>query len=276
MIRLPATTTKLRRTLRQREVQAVLKHVPDNLFTEALEIGAGDGVQSQMIARCAKAVVSTDLNDGRLERAPHPKVNYQVCDCEVLPFENDRFDLVYSSNVFEHLLHPEAALAEIHRVLQEDGVVVNIIPNQIWKLTHLALFYPNQALTAVEFLLSRRRRGLVGTHEGPGNNLAGERSSFIRRHLWPSVHGENPNHLIEFVRMGASHWKQMFEQAGFRVAGRVNKLPFHSPYRFGYERPRRALEAMGLASTNGYVLVKAGRGQESARFFINQPFKNTN
>jgi SAM-dependent methyltransferase len=276
MIRLPAAATKLHRTLREREVQAVFKDVPDDLFTEALEIGAGDGLQSQLLSRYARAVVSTDLNDSRLEQEPHAKTTYQVCDCEDLPFEDGRFDLVYSSNVFEHLLHPDKALTEIHRVLQEDGVVINIIPNQVWKLSHLALFYPNQVLIAVELLLSRSRRQVVGTHDGPGNNLARERPSFVRRHLWPPVHGENPNHLIEFIRMGAVHWTKMFERAGFQVAGRVTGLPFHSPYRFGYDRPRRALEAMGLASTNGYVLVKKGHGQELSRFFINQPSRPGN
>jgi SAM-dependent methyltransferase len=270
MIRLPNATTKLRRALRQREVEAVFKAIPDGFLGQILEIGSGDGAQSPMLARRARAVVSTDLNDERLEREPHPKITYQVCDCEDLPFENRRFDLVYSSNVFEHLLHPAVALAEIHRVLQDEGVFINIIPNKVWKLSHLALFYPNQALTAVELMLSRRRRGVVGSHEGLGNNLTRERSSFTRRHIWPAVHGENPNHLTEFVRMGASFWRKSFDKAGFHLAGRISGLPFHTPYRFGYERPRRVLEALGLSSTNGYVLVKKGHGQEMSQLFTDQ------
>ena len=266
----------LRRSLRRREIQAVFKDAPNDLFTEALEIGAGDGLQSQILSNYARAVISTDLNDNRLEQEPHPKITYQVCDCENLPFEDSRFDLVYSSNVLEHLMHPDKALMEIHRVLQEDGIVINIIPNRVWKLSHLALFYPNQALTAVELLLSRSRRGMVGKHQGRGNNLARERSSSIYRHLWPSVHGENSNHLVEFIRMGSSYWTKMFKRAGFGVVGRIAGLPFHSPYRFGYERPRRMMEAMGLASTNGYVLVKEGRGQDLSEFFSNQVSRVTN
>ena len=72
MIRLRTDSDRLRRTLRRREIEAVFRTVPDDTFEDALELGAGDGAQSQYIARCARKVLCTDLNADRLERASHP------------------------------------------------------------------------------------------------------------------------------------------------------------------------------------------------------------
>ena len=61
MIRLRVDSDRLRRTLRRREIEAVFRTVPDDTFEDALELGAGDGAQSQYIARCARKVLCTDL-----------------------------------------------------------------------------------------------------------------------------------------------------------------------------------------------------------------------
>lgn len=46
---------------------------------------------------------------------------FHETDGITLPYADDAFDMVYSSTVFEHIRHPEAALDEIHRVLRPGG-----------------------------------------------------------------------------------------------------------------------------------------------------------
>lgn len=41
-----------------------------------------------------------------------------------LPFPDKQFGMIYSHQVFEHVRHPEALLAEVRRVLTDDGVFV--------------------------------------------------------------------------------------------------------------------------------------------------------
>lgn len=262
-----AESTLLRQSLREREIDAVFRDVPDDTFNEALELGAGDGAQSRIIARYAKSVLCTDLNPERLAQEPYPKVTYDICDAEKLPYESGRFDLIYSSNLLEHLAEPKLALLEMHRVLRDNGVMVHVIPNRFWKLLHLALFYPNQMASMAEIALSRERRRNLGQIDERGNNLRRQQPSFIGRNLWPAVHGEHRSHWTEFVRMGGSYWERTFSQAGFQPAGRVKNLPAHSPYRFGLKVPRRVLEAMGLSSTNGYILTKKGQAAGNAPLF---------
>ena len=258
MIRLRADTEHVRLTLRRREIEAVFRDVPDDAFEDALELGAGDGAQSKLIARCAGEVLCTDLNRERLVQEPHPRIAYDICNAENLPYETGRFDLIYSSNLLEHLRDPARALSEMRRVLRDDGVMVHVVPNRFWKLLHMALFYPNLALSAVEAALSGGRVRYQNGKPSRGNNLRRERSSFLRRNIWPPVHGEYAGHLAEFTRMGSSSWRQMFKEAGLEPTGMVRGLPAHSPYRFGMNAPRKLCESMGLSSCNGYVLTKTG------------------
>jgi SAM-dependent methyltransferase len=44
-------------------------------------------------------------------------------DCYALPFQDKRFDIVLCSEVLEHLPHRAEALAQMRRVLRDDGVI---------------------------------------------------------------------------------------------------------------------------------------------------------
>ena len=270
MIRLRADSAHLRRSIRQHEIEAVFRHAADDAFEEALELGAGDGAQSRLLARYARRLLCTDLNEGRLIREPHPKITYDVCDAEELAYEPGRFDLIYSSNLLEHLREPARAFSAMYRVLRDDGVMVHIVPNRFWKLLHLALFYPSQVISLMEIALGGRNGRGAMAGGLLRNNLKSDRPSFIGRNLWPAVHGEFPNHWAELLRMGAAHWEQLFSEGGFDLVGHVSGLPAHSPYRFGMEIPRRLLEGLGLSSCTGFVLVKRGRSPARARWFTSE------
>jgi SAM-dependent methyltransferase len=55
-----------------------------------------------------------------------------------LPFADATFDAVTSNVVFEHLLHPEPALAELARVLKPGGLLLTLFPaREMWFEPHL-------------------------------------------------------------------------------------------------------------------------------------------
>jgi len=62
---------------------------------------------------------------------PPPESTAQLfrADCTSLPFDEEAFDLVVSRSVLEHLEHPEAAFAELYRVLRPGGHAVILTPN---------------------------------------------------------------------------------------------------------------------------------------------------
>ena len=264
-MRLRADSARLRAGLRHQELHTIFGTLPDALFERALELGAGDGAQSRILVRWTSALVSTDIDQERLEPQHHPGIAYGICDAEDLPYRTGTFDLIFSSNLLEHLPDPAGAVSEMSRVLCDDGIMVHTMPNRFWKFLHLALFYPSQALLLIERLTMNL--DTAGSKTGKGNNPKTGHPRFLRRNLWPPVHGTSPNNIVEWVRFGRTYWERVFRDAEFDVVKVENRLPVHSPYRFGFNRIRRRLERLGFTSYNGYVLRKSGHGSPHVRWF---------
>jgi len=54
-------------------------------------------------------------------------LSYQTYDGSSLPFEDDRFDFVFSWGVFEHISNPRAVLAEARRVVNPSGRIFIVV-----------------------------------------------------------------------------------------------------------------------------------------------------
>jgi len=272
-MRLRADSARLRHEFRTREIQALFRRAPEDAFDRALELGAGDGFQSRLLVRHTRSLLSTDINPDRLQPEPHPKIEYGVCDAEDLPYRDREFDLIFSSNLLEHLEDPVAAVARMALSLRDNGIMVHTVPNRFWKALHMGLFYPSQLLSLVE-----RATG-QGQPQGPrfDNNARAVprgdgRASFLRRRLWPPPHGVSGSNMQEFVRFGRGYWTGVFAEAGLELVGTARGLPAHSPYRFGYNGARRLFERAGFSSCTGYILRKAGHESPYQRLFVGGSF----
>jgi SAM-dependent methyltransferase len=58
-----------------------------------------------------------------------------------IPFENATFDIIFSAQVFEHVMDYDVVLAEIKRVLKPDGISVHIFPGR-WKIRESHVYVP--------------------------------------------------------------------------------------------------------------------------------------
>ena len=116
----------MREELRKVEIDAVKRWFGRGL--QVLEIGGGSGYQASIMASWGCKVVSIDIPD----RTPPPKLYYHVLDYDGrnFPFPNASFDIVFSSNVLEHIQHLPPIFAEIRRVLKPGGLSVRL-PNAI-------------------------------------------------------------------------------------------------------------------------------------------------
>jgi SAM-dependent methyltransferase len=104
-----------------------------------LEIGAGTGWQSRAFEKHGYDVSAIDLTSSnyRADRI-WPITEY---DGKNIPFEDNSFNIIFSSSTLEHISHIHEFQAEIHRVLNPDGVVIHVLPSCNWRLwtnvTHL-------------------------------------------------------------------------------------------------------------------------------------------
>jgi ubiquinone/menaquinone biosynthesis C-methylase UbiE len=124
--------------------------VPDGAFDRCLELGAGDGFLSTLLARHARVLFATEIRRGGLREDPPGNVRYAFCDAEALPFRAAKFDLIFTSHLLEHLPDLQGALADMRRTLDEEGLMVHLVPSRLWKILDLALFFPSQAVHVLE------------------------------------------------------------------------------------------------------------------------------
>lgn len=118
----------------KRHAQENLKLV-DRLFNEidvrntrrVLEIGCGAGIVSAHLANeYDMNVTGIDLDPeqialAKMHNEENERLRFFEADTKRLPFGNEEFDMVLSIYVLHHVKDWEKALAEISRVIQQDG-----------------------------------------------------------------------------------------------------------------------------------------------------------
>ena len=119
-----------------------------------LEIGCGNGFNACILSKISDKVVATDLL--REDNVTHSQGmdtaktmmgmigvdNCLLLSCsgEGLPFRDKTFDIVFSMYTLEHIPDRNKMLADVKRVLSEDGAFVTVVPNFIERLYYLVLF----------------------------------------------------------------------------------------------------------------------------------------
>lgn len=107
--------------------------LPCKAGSRTLEIGAGLGEHSKFEDLRKQDYYSMDYREEfcrELEKR-FPKDHVWLGDIHVRqPCEDGSFDRIVAVHVLEHLLHLPAALAEIHRLLKDDGVFDIVVPTE--------------------------------------------------------------------------------------------------------------------------------------------------
>ena len=93
-----------------------------------LELATGTGLIAKSIVNAAAHIEATDASVGMIAEAKRDnqsaKLYFSVQDMFRLSYTDKSFDVVIVSNALHIVPQPEKALAEIHRVLKDDGVLI--------------------------------------------------------------------------------------------------------------------------------------------------------
>jgi ubiquinone/menaquinone biosynthesis C-methylase UbiE len=109
------------RTFARALVEACPRPLADRLV---LDLGAGTGVASEVLAQAGARPVAVDLAFAMLRQRQEQRPPGAVGDAQALPFRDGSFDAVVAAFSLNHLPDPAAGLAECRRVTCPGGMVL--------------------------------------------------------------------------------------------------------------------------------------------------------
>jgi ubiquinone/menaquinone biosynthesis C-methylase UbiE len=199
--------------LRLAELEVVRRFLPPQ--ARILEIGAGTGRQGMELRKLGYEVAMIEIESSDyLSNRLCEITNYNGRD---IPFGDAAFDVVFSSNVLEHVPELGYLHREISRVLKRDGYAIHVVPTHFWRLWSIFTVLP----AAVQRVLALRNQFLfksfskaemqrvIGVVAMAGRHLAG---AFIQRR-----HGERGNVLSELRLFHPSWWRKNFKSNGYLI-----------------------------------------------------------
>ncbi len=101
-----------------------------------LEVGSGSGSRAVAVGMAGAEVVGVEPSGAgvaaarlRARRYPHLRTQFMVAFGEKLPLLDGSFDLVFSTEVLQHVQDLQQVIAETHRVLRPGGHCYHEAPN---------------------------------------------------------------------------------------------------------------------------------------------------
>jgi SAM-dependent methyltransferase len=200
--------------LRAAELDIIASRFPSN--ARILEIGAGTGAQALALSERGFDVAAVDIaNSNYATDTVFPVSTY---DGRQLPFADASFDIVFSSNVLEHVRDLPPLHEEMKRVLKPGGACVHVLPTDSWRfwttlsafpvaLQHLAQLAPDMAPRRVGRAEARRLLG-----------VSYRALAYATIPLRQKRHGERGNIITEQYYFRPAWWRRHFLANGFAIS----------------------------------------------------------
>jgi len=199
--------------LREQELKQIIEQFEKG--ASVLEIGAGTGAQALALSNLGFKMTAIDLPQSNYtDHRVYPVIDY---DGHLLPCPDNSFDVVFSSNVLEHIPDLIPLQQEIHRVLKPGGYCVHVLPTASWRFwTTVTEFVHNagRVILAIPGLLPRlHRRGEAGRLRAAWAQVFND----VARPFAFAPHGETGNALTELWTFSRRNWIGQFRRDKFAV-----------------------------------------------------------
>ncbi|NOG64562.1 MAG: class I SAM-dependent methyltransferase [Chloroflexi bacterium] len=226
-----------------------------------LEIGAGAGWQAQIAASLGCTVISVDIpqsNYAMLQEWP-----ILIYDGKHIPLADHSVDVIFSSNVMEHIPHIELFQLEMQRVLSPRGYAIHIMPNANWRFWTDLTLYPDtmrriyrktwKTFINLHARVTSEQANYINQTHSPKNKTT---QKVLWELLWPCRHGETGNTVTEFYYFSRSRWTKLFQRYGWKMQQVLpNQLFYTGHLIFPYLDLKRRAQLSRILGSVSHIYV---------------------
>jgi SAM-dependent methyltransferase len=269
--------------IRRHEIAFVERHLPKGV--RILEIGGGTGFQAKLLSEHGYDVASIDIPQSNYaEERVFPVLDY---DGASVPFPDDSFDVVFSSNLLEHVRDRRRLYAEIGRVLKPGGFCLHAMPSGVWSFWTIVSHYLSTGQRLIQGRTATPRAPTDHSGANPAEGAApslrtritgvkraartaigrmlglGIRIFQAVRALTPPRHGETGNAFTEIATFSRFWWLRHFRRHGYEILSAEPMGLFYTGYMLrGANWPLSARQrcARWLGSSCILYKLQLGRG----------------
>jgi SAM-dependent methyltransferase len=186
-----------------------------------LELGSGTGQQALALSQRGFEIVGIEIPDSNYNASRvFPIIDY---DGRHIPCEDASIDIVFSSNVLEHVPDLHQLHGEIRRVLKPDGYCIHVLPTHGWRFWTTLSAFPDA------FLYAATLKSQLLPRQFPGPEVLKQvapiwwmAAKHLSRPFRQQRHGERGNILSETFLFHPAWWRKTFRNEGFEI---VRDLP---------------------------------------------------
>lgn len=192
-------------------VLAEIRQMPNAI--RILEIGGGNGYQARRLAEDGFIVSSIDVEGSIYSQ--HQEFAVITYDGINIPFADQSFDLVYSSNSMEHVRDFCKLQREIVRVLKPRGQCLHLMPTATWRFWTSLAHYMELFLRVIQQIPRLWPRSLSWASSRDTYAVLRLILGLCRQYAVIPRHGEVGNALTELWWFCRFHWRAKFVRSGF-------------------------------------------------------------
>lgn len=209
--------------LKNNEISIIQSFLPSK-NSKILEIGGGNGYQSNIFNSLGYFVTSVDIEPKNPQYFEVQKIK-----SEKLDFNDNEFDIVFSSNVVAHVENKAIFFKEIKRVLKDDGVMIHVVPSSWWSIfTNIwhYLFIPSYFIKSFRRKISKSE--ITTKFPNPIKNNDTRDYKFKRLFYHPL--GTDISFIHEIFKFSKTSWKHFFLSFDFIIVSIENDTMLTTGY----------------------------------------------